>query len=1111
MVVRNMAAKLLHSLTDDNPDLQKQIGCMTGIFQLFDRQNIIAGRRIVGHSHKRLPPGMSNFNNGSLEGSNNAYRRQPTMEMNSNKNVNEKRVSTESSRASFSSSSCSSLSSLDCNRTSQPEPSSSDRNFFPETPSRDPAFNQSSGSPNLVRKFLDLRDVVKDSMYREARSLSVKTPSKEEAISQNVKHGDSPRPLQLTKSVNGSYGVGTNGKQNTPVDLKESIRVLAKLREAPWHFNESRDFSRSAYDAKDGSLHTISKDAPRFSYDGRETNRLSFESRETLRSTPKLKELPRLSLDSRDGSMQSFKSELQSNALSKKGPDCSIDKFQALQQASGSQKRPPSVVAKLMGLEALPDSTSASDSQMGLVKDRPVEDYDLFLRSSTTTNLSRPMQISDSARNSWKGPTSPRWQNPDSVMKPLSSSRFPIEPAPWKQLDASRGSLKPASRHLKTTERASDTFPSVYSEIEKRLKDLEFKQSGKDLRALKQILEAMQAKGLLDTEKEEQSSNFASPNEYERKFIGQNSRLVNQRNTQSDCSDIPTLRGANSPRTFESPIVIMKPTKLVQRSGILTSSVIPVHGLSSLNKLQVDDFADSTRSLVNGRIAKDQTSKNSRRDLDVSCTDKKANGRNSRSAQSFSKPQRLPKENTTNSVKSSGSISPRMQQKKLELEKRSRPPSPSSDTSKSRRQPNRQPTESGSPGGKLRPKFSNLQQQGGDDHLSEISNESRNLSYQGDDISLPSDSNMPLDLKVDIEVTCLRQCTEINGSQSPTMKVVKQPLPELMQKKSTPRFCKDGLLAELATDAPEHPSPVSVLDASVYRDDSPSPVKQIVNSLKDDGALNISGNCGEENSKAVDNIFSNSVGSGLTSEINRKKLQSIENLVQKLRRLNSNHDEASTDYIASLCDNTNPDHRYISEILLASGLLLRDLGSSLTTFQLHPSGQPINPELFFVLEQTKASTVLLKEEHVPGKLGQSNPDKEKAHRKLIFDAVNEVLVKKLASLGPSNEPWLKPSKLARKTMNAQKLLRELCSEIEQLQINKSQCNLEEEDDGLKRILSEDVMHRSESWTGFDGDMSGLVLDVERFLFKELVDEIVLGEAANLRTRPGRRCRKLFVK
>jgi hypothetical protein len=71
------------------------------------------------------------------------------------------------------------------------------------------------------------------------------------------------------------------------------------------------------------------------------------------------------------------------------------------------------------------------------------------------------------------------------------------------------------------------------------------------------------------------------------------------------------------------------------------------------------------------------------------------------------------------------------------------------------------------------------------------------------------------------------------------------------------------------------------------------------------------------------------MGSGLSSEMNRKKLQYIEHLVQKLRQLNSNHDEARTDYIALLCENTNPDHRYISEILLASGLLLKDFVSVL--------------------------------------------------------------------------------------------------------------------------------------------------------------------------------------
>lgn len=51
-----MSAKILQALSDENPELKKQIGCMTGIFQLFDRNHIISSKRI--HAHKRLPPGM---------------------------------------------------------------------------------------------------------------------------------------------------------------------------------------------------------------------------------------------------------------------------------------------------------------------------------------------------------------------------------------------------------------------------------------------------------------------------------------------------------------------------------------------------------------------------------------------------------------------------------------------------------------------------------------------------------------------------------------------------------------------------------------------------------------------------------------------------------------------------------------------------------------------------------------------------------------------------------------------------------------------------------------------------------------------------------------------
>ncbi|XP_044486710.1 protein LONGIFOLIA 2-like [Mangifera indica] len=1097
-----MAAKLLHSLVDDNPDLQKQIGCMTGIFQIFDRQQVLTGRRLT---HKRLPPGTSHFQNGSSEGHfNNVDQRQTATETNLNRNVSEKqRLSTESSRASFSSSCSSSLSSLDCGKTAQQEASSFDRIIFPETPSGNPAMQQGSTSPHLGRHSLDLWDVVKDSMYREARGLSVKTAAHDESAGRSLKHKDSPRPFQVSKSGDGSYNVGVSGKQNVPADIKESLRVLAKLREAPWYYNEGRDLSRSQYEVKEGSWLPISKDAHRFSCDGKEMNRLSLDSRDTFKSISKLKEMPRLSLDGRDGS----NSDSKPNYLFKKFQDAGISNNKDVNQpqALATQKWSPSIVAKLMGVEAMPDSTSPSDDKFGLIKAPPHEARDPFSRSL------KAIRAPNAPRSLMKEPASPRWRNPDLMMKPVSSSKFPIEPAPWRQPDGSRGSQKTAFRPVKVPARTTNSFPSVYSEIEKRLKHLEFKQSGKDLRALKQILEAMQAKGLIESSKEEQASSFGTQKDYELKSSSPNFKSRNQQNMQSNHVIASTTTGSNSSRKFESPIVVMKPAKLVQKSNIPPSSVIPVDRLSSLQKLQSKGSEDSKKVSVNSRAAKDQSPRSGCIDSAVSSSDKKISGKTTRSTmQSSPKPLQLPKESITSSTKSSGSVSPRLQLKKHELDKWSRPPTPPADLSKPRRHSNRQFIESGSSSGRLKQKPHHLQQ--ADDQMSQISNESRTSSHHGDDSSVQSGSNFVLDSRIDIEFASTERCIEINGSQSPSMRAAKHAISSSAQKKSAPSLSEDGPLAELAAVTPEHPSPVSVMDASALRDNDSSPIKQMSNALKGDIAQISSDRLNEDQWNTTFNGLSDSMGSGLTTEISRKKLQNIEHLVQKLRRLNSSHDEAGTDYIASLCENTNPDHRYISEILLASGLLLRDLGSDLTTFQLHPSGHPINPELFFVLEQTNASTFYSKEECSPVKFSHSKTDPQKVHRKLIFNVVNEILVGKLALVGTSPEPWLKTNRLASKRLSAQKLLKELCSEIEQLQAKKTESSVEGEDndDDLKSILWEDVKNRSGSWTNFDCEISGVVLDVERSLFKDLVDEIVMGEAATLRGKPGRR-RKLFVK
>ncbi|KAJ4707284.1 Protein LONGIFOLIA [Melia azedarach] len=510
-----MSAKLLHSLSDENPDLQKQIGCMNGIFQLFDRHRFLSGRRIHHNQKRLLPPGRSDNHETKP---NNAVQR--PKEKNPKKTVKEKqRISTESSRTSFSSSSCSSSFSSVDNKHSQLESSSYGHTNFPGISCRDIPVYQPNNSLQLSRQPVDIRDIVKDSMYREARELSIKTASKENAGGQTLKYMDSPRPLHQPKSV--------KSRVSGP---SESFRVLSKLRD-------------------DGFA---AKDAPRFSYDGR-------ESREGLKSTIKLKELPRLSLDSRERSMRGSTTEMKSNyLLEMQRVNGNSNNILNHQQEPGSYKRPSSVVAKLMGLEAFPDSMSTNGDQPNQMKTIPDVECDAFTRLSRTTDENKQTRTSGSPRNSVKEPASPRMKNANSLKKPTASSKFPIEPAPWKQPDG---------------------------KIEKRLAQLEFKKSGKDLRALKQILEAMQkTKEILEIRKEDQASNFAPQTGSNYRAV-QSSKLANSENLKGGYPTSTSTKGTSSPKSFRSPIVIMKTAKPMEKASNSASLATQNESLSNLQRL----------------------------------------------------------------------------------------------------------------------------------------------------------------------------------------------------------------------------------------------------------------------------------------------------------------------------------------------------------------------------------------------------------------------------------------------------------------------------------------------------------------------------------------------
>ncbi|GFY86930.1 hypothetical protein Acr_05g0005690 [Actinidia rufa] len=210
------------------------------------------------------------------------------------------RVYVDSSRTSVSSTCSSTFSSVDCSKTAKRDPSSLGHSVFPDTPSQMLPTKQPNSSS------LDLRDIVKDSINRETGGLLVKTRTTAEGISRVVKHIDSPRPLQPYKPVKPKVS-GLDG----------SPRVLAKLREAPSSYKEER------------SRLFPPKDSPR--------RERSIRAASESRANYLLDDLQRRNVNS-------------SQALTEQEP--------------GSNKRPSSVVVKLMGLEAFPDSMSANNDQM---------------------------------------------------------------------------------------------------------------------------------------------------------------------------------------------------------------------------------------------------------------------------------------------------------------------------------------------------------------------------------------------------------------------------------------------------------------------------------------------------------------------------------------------------------------------------------------------------------------------------------------------------------------------------------------------------------------------------------------------------------------------------
>lgn len=237
-----------------------------------------------------------------------------------------------------------------------------------------------------------------------------------------------------------------------------------------------------------------------------------FEFKEGTRSSWKFcKEAPRLSLDSRavvDAKGSLKPREIRTNAAILSANRCENTEEASAGEELEKQRRSTSVIARLMGLESLPNSDpepakkaelrrSASESRVSKDQYRFIDGINFQLKQS------QPSYSQMNARQN---------QNNAGTEERMVNGRR-VDPKQFNVRSVRSESAKAPQRggivqlQKKSFFDSADFFPepkqsvSIYGEIEKRLKMRGIDEPSKDLETLKQILEALQLKGLLHPKK----------------------------------------------------------------------------------------------------------------------------------------------------------------------------------------------------------------------------------------------------------------------------------------------------------------------------------------------------------------------------------------------------------------------------------------------------------------------------------------------------------------------------------------------------------------------------------------------------------------------------------
>ncbi|WOL03141.1 protein LONGIFOLIA 2-like [Canna indica] len=275
-----------------------------------------------------------------------------------------------------------------------------------------------------------------------------------------------------------------------------------------------------------------------------------FEATDGGKTSWRVRDSPRLSLDSR--AVVDARGKLRPRDIRTSVPVVSGNQSDA-SEASDDQRRSPSVVARLMGLDGLPSGARAGTAETDRAELR---------RSASESRLRK-----DPSCYGYAGAESFHKFPPEAA--PISAEEFfkSVSLAQFKLNNTAKA--KPPSRTTPLQRKcfdAEDFFPdpkrsgTLYGEIEKRLRMRGIEEPAKDMETVKQILEALQLKGLL----------HSNPSDH---IVSARRNLIYdyQRRTHGDAPIVIMKPAAKPPRRPSS-----EPPPLPRGSGAARRSPPPV-------------------------------------------------------------------------------------------------------------------------------------------------------------------------------------------------------------------------------------------------------------------------------------------------------------------------------------------------------------------------------------------------------------------------------------------------------------------------------------------------------------------------------------------------------